>query len=1139
MRFQVLGDLAVWDERGERLAITGPSRRALLALLLLNANQVLSRERLIDELWGARAPATAAKSLQVHVWRLRKTLGANGTGPLRTEPGGYVLEVGPGELDLMEFDRLLSQGRSALAAGRAEAASRALADALALWRGIPLEEFCDEPFAIQSRPRLEELRMEALEARVEADLQLGLHRALVAELERLTATDPLRERLRAQLMVALYRCGRQADALAVYRNTRRLLHDELGLEPGPELRGLEQAILTQDPQLDPPPAQARAAEDAASGPARHGSRPPTGRWLLAVGVVAAVAAALLITDVGVSGRAPRAAANSVVVISPRGDRVVGQIAVGTQPSQLSQGSGSVWVANLGDGTVSQVDPRSRQVVRTLAVGQSAANSVAGVAAGHGVFWTLDDTGTVRRVDLLSDSVQQTRVGVPFGAPLSGLWTLGPDTVLIGKDAAWVIGIGQSTVDRLSLRTGRLLDHIDVGTNPASLALGYGSVWVTDSADDTVSRIDQASLAVTQTIPVGHNPSGVAAGDGAVWVADTADNSVVRIDPDTGAVTDTIPVASGPRGVAVGAGAVWVADSRAGAVSRIDPVRRRVVATIPVGQSPEDVAVVGASVLVSVQRGSASYVSGGGTGLRLRVVAQTDPEPSTDPALVADNPPDFQFGYLTCATLLGYPDRSGPAGARLVPEVAQTMPTVSDRGRTYRFRLRGDYRFSPPSGAVVNAQAFARAIERELNPHMSTYNGTLIQDIVGAKAYAAGRVSSVRGVSAHGDQLTIHLTRADPQFVFNISTLGFCAVPPGTPINPNGVPDVPSAGPYYVARHVPDHILVLARNPYYHGPRPRRVSQITVYVGSSAQSGVREVLSGHADYVAGVPPQMARGLATRYGQGSRAGRAGDQQYFESPSLAVWYLALNTTRPLFSSARARQAVNFAINRRDLAAVSEANNPVVGAVPDAQYLPPGLPGYSPEAIYPLGAPEVNIARRLLRGHAGTGLIYTYSAPPGPQLAEIVRDDLAAVGIQLQIRTFGKPEMYQRIATPGEPWDLALTGWAADYPDPSNFLNFLFDSRDISPSATATGNYNNWARFSSPHFDQQLRSASLLMGASRDRTYGRLAVRLARDAAPLAAWGSATTRDLFAARIGCRTYQPVYGFDLATLCLRTRNPS
>src|SRR6185369_6965989 len=208
---------------------------------------------LIDEVWGEAPPATANKSVQLYVSQLRKALrGRDGAAqPLVTRGGGYVLEVGPGALDVERFVLATEDGRRALDAGRPGHAARVLRDGLAQWRGPPLADFAYAPFARAEATRLDELRVAALEDRIEADLAVGRHHELVAELEAAVDEHPLRERLRGQLMLALYRCGRQAQALDVYRAGRRRLVEELGLEPGPALQQLEQEILTQSVDLQP------------------------------------------------------------------------------------------------------------------------------------------------------------------------------------------------------------------------------------------------------------------------------------------------------------------------------------------------------------------------------------------------------------------------------------------------------------------------------------------------------------------------------------------------------------------------------------------------------------------------------------------------------------------------------------------------------------------------------------------------------------------------------------------------------------------------------------------------------------------------------------------------------------------------
>jgi DNA-binding SARP family transcriptional activator len=254
MEFRLLGPLEV-SERGRPLPLGGPKQRSLLAFLLLRANELVPVELLVDELWGESPPATVGKSVQIYVSRLRKQLGE---GRLVTRAPGYLLRLDPSELDAARFEQLVGAARGADPA----AAATTLREALALWRGPALADLAYEPFAQAPAARLEELRLHALEALMDAELANGRHAELVGELEALVAGQPLREPLRGQLMLALDRCGRQADALDAYQEARAALTDELGIEPSRALRELQEAILRQDPGLDLAPAPAPVAEPA-------------------------------------------------------------------------------------------------------------------------------------------------------------------------------------------------------------------------------------------------------------------------------------------------------------------------------------------------------------------------------------------------------------------------------------------------------------------------------------------------------------------------------------------------------------------------------------------------------------------------------------------------------------------------------------------------------------------------------------------------------------------------------------------------------------------------------------------------------------------------------------------------------------
>ena len=301
MEFRVLGPLEVRRD-GQSIELRGSKRRAVLAILVLHANEVVRTDRLIEELWPENPPTNAPAALHSHIWRLRKDLGGDVLG---TKPWGYVLRTEPEAIDLRRFERLVVEARPLPAQERTEQ----LLTALALWRGPALADLANEPALQVEIARLEELRLSTIEQRIDADLELGGHAELVRELEVLVAEHPLRERLRGQLILALYRSGRQAEALETYRETRRVLVEELGIEPSPELRELEQAILRQDPSLTPTPAPPEPVDPA---------RPPS-RWrwprsplvaaaVLLLAVAGGAAALVLANGDGADGRSPVPAA---------------------------------------------------------------------------------------------------------------------------------------------------------------------------------------------------------------------------------------------------------------------------------------------------------------------------------------------------------------------------------------------------------------------------------------------------------------------------------------------------------------------------------------------------------------------------------------------------------------------------------------------------------------------------------------------------------------------------------------------------------------------------------------------------------------------------------------------------------------
>src|SRR6185437_12418891 len=320
--------------------------------------------------------------------------------------------------------------------------------------------------------------------------------------------------------------------------------------------------------------------------------------------------------------------------------------------------------------------------------------------------------------------------------------------------------------------------------------------------------------------------------------------------------------------------------------------------------------------------------------------------------------------------------------------------------TYTFTIRPGFRFSPPSDEAVTAATFKATIERVIDPRLKSPSAYLFSDIVGYHAYVTGRARTLSGLIAYGNRLTIRLSQPDGAFLADLAGGAACAVPRNTPATPGGINDIPSAGPYYIASYVPRQQLVLRRNPNYHGDRPRHLDQIVITIGIDRSRALEEIETGKVDYALdGLPSDAGRRLEAEYGPGSKAAKAGHQQYFVSTANAVRYLHMNTSRPLFSNVRLRRAVNYAIDRPALVAqdrrfVVEVN-PFNAGEPIADYLPPTVDGATNSHLYPVNGPNLRRARQLAGPVHATAVMYTPSDPPWIQEAQVIRRDLRALGI------------------------------------------------------------------------------------------------------------------------------------------------
>jgi YVTN family beta-propeller protein len=621
MDFRILGSLEVYDN-GRPLALGGHQQRALLALLLLRANLVVPVDEIVEDLWGARPPASATKSVQALVSKLRRVLAERGAqaedvsedGILLTRSHGYVLTVVPGELDLDRFQSLTEEGRRALAAGRADDAAERLREALALWRGRPLAELAYESFAQVEIARLEELRLSALEERIEADLALGRHHDLIPEVEALVRENPLRERLRGQLMLALYRSGRQAEALQAYQRARHTLVDELGIEPGQALQRLEQSILRQDGSLDLSGQPGPDAEVATREPPVQ-TLPRPERLSGAV--------TFLFTDIEGSTRLVKQLRERWGAAVADHQRILREAFAAHRGQEIDTHGDAFFVAF---GSARHAVLAAAEAQRALAehvwpegadlrvrigihsgqaalsedryLGLSVHRAARICEAAHGSQVLLSQT----TANLLEDDEEQL--------PGIELRDLGEQRL---KDLDRPVRIYQLVVDSLPSEfppperdadggpyTGReeeLAEAVEAVLSSARrwrLALGIAAVAAAGIAafiallafrggesitvrPNSVAVIDPKTNKVVADVKVGTRPGAVTYGESAVWVANPDDSTLSRIIPKTREVERSIPMEGVvPSDVAAGAGGVWVADGRSNEIVRVSPDANRVV-----------------------------------------------------------------------------------------------------------------------------------------------------------------------------------------------------------------------------------------------------------------------------------------------------------------------------------------------------------------------------------------------------------------------------------------------------------------------------------------------------------------------------------------------------------------------------------
>jgi YVTN family beta-propeller protein len=1127
MEFRLLGPLEIWEE-GRPLSLGGTKQRALLAILLLRANEVVSRDVLIGELWGERPPPSAAHSVEAYVSRLRKTLHADRAGEplLVTRPPGYMLRVGFEKLDLHRYERLLEEGRRALATHAPEQAFQKLSEALALWRGAPLGDLAFEPFAQVEVERLEELRLAGLEERIEAELGLGRSAALVPELHALVVQHPLRERLRGQLMLALYRSGRQAEALQVYREARGYFVEELGLEPGPSLQTIEQAILRQEAVLGVPQRDTGgvALASPSSTPPRLETSPialqaiPARRRVPVVGLVAAaiaIAAAaaipLLLRDS--DARVVRAEGNALGSVSNRGGELGASVSLRAAPTRMTSGSGSLWVTQFDDHSLARVDPRSHAVEQTIPVG----SGPSGVVAGAGAIWVANSLdGTVSRIDPAANRVVQVvRVGGR------------PSEVAFAAGSVWVASSGIQTLSQLSATSGTVRRKIDLAGDPSGLAAGVGALWVTSADARTLSRIDPGTGTVSDTIGVGGGPTGVAVSAGAVWVANSLDGTVTRVDAARDSVVATIPVGDGPYAIAPAVGGVWVANEFGGNLARVDARKGIVDRTIAVGGRPGALTTTASAVWFAVRASTPSHR--GGSLVLLNPARTFD---SLDPAFSQNVPPSALLG-MTNDGLVSFKHVGGSDGVQIVPDLAVSLPNPIGGGTDYRFRLRSGLRYS--TGRPVLPEDVRYTFERLFKVKSAATSA--FASILGADA-CSRRCDLSRGIvaDARENTVTFHLARPDPDFLYKLALPAAYLVPTGTPNRRIDTRPLPATGPYTITRYSRGRELRLGRNPQFRewsrAAQPDGYPDEIIWtLGIGSDAAVSAIQQGKADWMLdyGALPAERRGeLELRF----------TSQMHVNPAPVTDNVVLNVRVAPFDDVRVRRALNYAIDRR---AIVKLYGGPTAAQPSCQILPPQIPGFRRYCPYTLDpsragawrAPDLATARRLVSASGTSGMRIAVLDTAQPKIffdeGRAVVEALRRLGYRASLRVVPDAAFFRIASDPGNRAQVISGGWNAGYPAASDLI-----ARHLSCRGLRSG--ENAGRFCDPAVDRQIaraQSLQIVNSPQADRLWANIDRELV-DRAVTVSLVTPNTTDFVSKRVGNYQYHPLWGVLLDQLWVR-----
>jgi peptide/nickel transport system substrate-binding protein len=870
------------------------------------------------------------------------------------------------------------------------------------------------------------------------------------------------------------------------------------------------AVSEVDGEPRPQPAPPEEAEDRLAEVRPSALRPRTGRLMAIAAAFLVVVALVAVPVTRRSGGSSEIAPNSIGVLDPESGELSSTIAMPSGPGAITAGSGSLWVANPDAATVTRIDEGTKVPVDTIHVGVDPA----GIAAEEDAVWVVESGGpTVSRISPDTNEV----VGDPIGVGN------GPAGVAVGEGSVWVTNRFDGTVSKIDPdkgAVGEVVERISVGLDPSGIAVGFGSVWVALAGSNQVVRVDPQTNEVASPIDVGNAPASLVVSPDAVWVVNRIADTVSRIDPETNLEVEAIPVGDGPSGIAFVEGAVWVANGSDGTLSRIDPGSNAVSPAVRIGSIPQGLATAAESLWVTVRGTATSHL--GGT---LRLVSTRDNMPSSLDPGVSYLSSTWSILVIVGDGLVGFKRVGGVDGATLVPDLAVSLPTPTDDGKTYRFQLRPGIAYS--NGEIVVASDFRRAIEREF-PLKDVISG----ESIGANYFGVlvgGEACSLepktcdlsRGIETDDDAntITFHLLRPDPEFLYKLAMpLGF-PVPASTPDEEQIRAGVPGTGPYRLEAPMTPHRLVLVRNEHFHqwsvDAQPAgNVDRIEWAFGGTPDKHANAVASGHADFM-GFPfetPSQIEDLRVRF--------AG--QVYEHPTMALYYLSLNTKLPPFNDADVRRALNLAVDRQKLVEIFGS----AAVRLTCQVLAPGFPGYEPYCPYtidpgPRGQwtePDMDQAQHLVKrsGTAGTHVTFWYE-PYEQAQAEYFVHLLKNLDFDAQLRSTSN--VFAPLSDPDRGVQIAPAGWNIDYLAPSNFIAPLVTCDSIPAP--------NYGGFCNKDIDRMIELAARIPtedAAASHQAWVEVDHAIT-DQAPIVPFANPNDFDFVSERVGNYQYNPQWG--------------